>query len=1816
MTMMIKSTLILTPINSIKTSNIKIIQNSNKVWNKNQIQSERKRSIDQSRQSLIEDKMEDDHDKISQVEKQIKSTLKPSNKEDWDGPMTPANNGHLKSQYSNSLQSLLEKNENVSHVTNTKKQKYSKNIQKQKSMKLSTQNALNEKQLFKDDLKASYKSLKEVNNQSEKKQVDLTQIDQRTLKTVALINELRTMIFESSGDDKELRYKDRDYKVFSSKELQKVYEQQKEELPKSKFFEEMQQANTFFSDDGFKQFKCNSRAIKKEYKGFYYVFDNKLFVLKQRKKKESEKFKVKKKDKKEDDEVQNSILTKKENKKKESGIEFEERIHLESGGDDDPYDRGNSLNQMFLSMIKENHYDADKFFEKDAKEYYKSLSSEQLKKYQINDRQKKSNFVISVYQMPELSHITDIDTGLLRVSTKTKLVVKSLHQFVLYDKYCIITIFTTNSEKLNVQYSDQIVRSIFLIDDENKDHDEDKDKILGIVTQKDNVILVFLKNGHVKLRFQNHRSLKHEYYLNELFDQNDFESNSTKQLLTFDKVICCEGNVGVGIKNKESDEKPGYFVFINRDGKMVHKKPFTDFLYKKPRQMIRQFYTLLESKQSQKLKIGTYIVANQQLQEINIQFQVNELKLDEQVIFGMLIAGGVSSNDIEYCTDQPYQLIFHEDQTEGKKVIVIDFLNSNLQTYSFWYTGDWPEAGIINNKNYMLKTENSDDLQNIYLGDLKFVEISLSKRESPIGIQIKHLSQTLLDSQIYLSRFIRFNRLEVPLQHRFRQKQICSSFMKKRIVKDLREENDKLSPVDPWKSSMKKISLNKLALAINQHYKWNWELDYYHSGQLVFTKHQINFKNLLDQNNTIQKVKVKVVEDNLFVQFVTISPDLMHIFLITNENSGYIQRLNIQDGKSIDDIEIKHHSYNFKIENSFDVVSFCNDELILISFSQDVNQKNFRLHLKRYSYHFDVLNNTGIVKQKQTIDLSRYNRMWDQNSRSFQKCLGEEPDIALRFGDYNFIFNQFIIIQQKNDVLVFMKDSFEFKGSYRFNDNTRKLKVIDKILYIDQDHYQGQACLQGEEDMFTFLNRLNPDKLSTIVHKDLQRLTFLNPDDEEIGFVPFRHGHKIFMHRIMFSLDPQDIEVQQYINNLDEVQLSLELGKNMQNCDGSFGHMLVSRSYRNVQFLQKRLIQINKKNIPKLFRSNIQNQTPFDIAMKEKDFQSIIILLDIMIKYQNHIVYNYLVDPHINFLIEKRANLEDYFNSNLPISKIKNKSYQDYSNDNRTIIHADFDQNQSVNYIMNNYDEVFKNVKLVIDGSAIQIEYFLINMPKTIQSKDFIQNLSKVNDLDIFESECIQFILDYKWDTYTNNFFLMQFTTFILFLIAYLIDLYFFVVQGSERQLSQQLIVKLTCACTLMASAYYEFILMRKQTFKVYIQEGWNFFDLWMILHYLLILIIDVQNEIPEGIVILQGVMLVLIFLKLCQNLRIFQGFSFQVTMLQAVFYDIKYFILLYAFVIFMYGLIFTLLRIKTSEENDDYEGISLFGYFIMAFRASTGDFQVDQFKELQEEHIIYAWIMWISAVLFLNIILLNFIIAVISESYEKVMQKMIAESYRIKCQLVKERELLLDDNDLKDSKKFPRYIIIRRPVTEKEDASSEWQGFVKDIKRNLLKVTQTLSLEIDTKHQVMLDRLDLVMKDHELIKDEITQQQQLFNRIMDQQNQNQRKQQKEDKEEIIDKIIDKIMKEMNAKFEKLNVLLPKEEVKESEKKEEEKKEKIGEEVDKAEQSNSEEKIKSVKLVKRKSRFDKNDSYGSFEQNDDDEEKTSKRHSDVINDDE
>ena len=83
--------------------------------------------------------------------------------------------------------------------------------------------------------------------------------------------------------------------------------------------------------------------------------------------------------------------------------------------------------------------------------------------------------------------------------------------------------------------------------------------------------------------------------------------------------------------------------------------------------------------------------------------------------------------------------------------------------------------------------------------------------------------------------------------------------------------------------------------------------------------------------------------------------------------------------------------------------------------------------------------------------------------------------------------------------------------------------------------------------------------------------------------------------------------------------------------------------------------------------------------------------------------------------------------------------------------------------------------------------------------------------------------------------------------------------------------------------------------------------------------------------------------------------------------------------------------------------------------------------------------------------IFMNFIIAVVNQSYENCMSKRVAQQFKVKVDMIVERESMMNQTDLDKKEWFPNFIVLRRKANE-SDSSNEWQGYVKEINQLMTK--------------------------------------------------------------------------------------------------------------------------------------------------------------------
>jgi len=120
-----------------------------------------------------------------------------------------------------------------------------------------------------------------------------------------------------------------------------------------------------------------------------------------------------------------------------------------------------------------------------------------------------------------------------------------------------------------------------------------------------------------------------------------------------------------------------------------------------------------------------------------------------------------------------------------------------------------------------------------------------------------------------------------------------------------------------------------------------------------------------------------------------------------------------------------------------------------------------------------------------------------------------------------------------------------------------------------------------------------------------------------------------------------------------------------------------------------------------------------------------------------------------------------------------------------------------------------------------------------------------------------------------------------------------------------------------------------------YLKDPWNIFDISLVVFYCLYVISNYANVNENTRIGFNCAVLMLCFIKLNFFLRMFEGFSFLVSMLIAVFGDLKFFIIIFLMIIIEFGLLFTIVV----PASDAYDRVGLLGYYLMSLRTSFGEF-------------------------------------------------------------------------------------------------------------------------------------------------------------------------------------------------------------------------------------------------------------------------------------
>jgi hypothetical protein len=341
------------------------------------------------------------------------------------------------------------------------------------------------------------------------------------------------------------------------------------------------------------------------------------------------------------------------------------------------------------------------------------------------------------------------------------------------------------------------------------------------------------------------------------------------------------------------------------------------------------------------------------------------------------------------------------------------------------------------------------------------------------------------------------------------------------------------------------------------------------------------------------------------------------------------------------------------------------------------------------------------------------------------------------------------------------------------------------------------------------------------------------------------------------------------------------------------------------------------------------------------------------------------------------------------------------------------------------------------DEKVFKIKYQLNILTAMSESDGAIMDaIANSEELSIFKSDLIKDMIDYKWQAFAFR----QHMIGAIFHIVYVCMLMIYIVhtflpdvapgldsEGNRVNPDPNMTLCYVLLGCLVYPLYYDGSQVLKQGLD-YLKDSWNYLD---IIHIGLGFY-NVELQMHQGTWELKSKIVMIIVILICLIktfffMRIVMSFSYIVTMILNVVYDLQVFMLFFTVLIVMFSAVFDVIA---KNGADEYKNLGPFlGNVMTTLRLSLGDFDfgVLEGDNLDaKEHWLF-WIIWVMMVIFSALIFLNFIIAEVSNSYAGVKVNIDALIYKERAGLILEAEDIMSKNTRKNDRiKFPKFIIVR----------------------------------------------------------------------------------------------------------------------------------------------------------------------------------------------
>ena len=330
-------------------------------------------------------------------------------------------------------------------------------------------------------------------------------------------------------------------------------------------------------------------------------------------------------------------------------------------------------------------------------------------------------------------------------------------------------------------------------------------------------------------------------------------------------------------------------------------------------------------------------------------------------------------------------------------------------------------------------------------------------------------------------------------------------------------------------------------------------------------------------------------------------------------------------------------------------------------------------------------------------------------------------------------------------------------------------------------------------------------------------------------------------------------------------------------------------------------------------------------------------------------------------------------------------------------------------------------------GKAINFSHTYIkinNILGSSESIEFIDSLVMCENSEVFKTELIRTILMEKWKK-VKNIIMVQALIYCIFIV--LLALY---ITNYKNQ--QFLVAPFVVSKILMLYETYQLILGP----YTYLTDMWNLVDFArasLFLAYSILVWTDggSYNEMLAIIVFLTWSRGITYF-------RVFSGTRYYINLLFEVIKSMSSFFIIFFYSIVGFGLVFFVLG----------DSSTYFDYLTSTYTLNFGNMDTNNYNKLE-------WLFFLLVTIFNPIIMLNLLISIMSETYDRVKSNFDTADLIELCHLIKEAELLLFWRRSLKTRNYIHVLDLERTSTQ----SKSEEAYLKDLNRSIKDLTSCIKL-------------------------------------------------------------------------------------------------------------------------------------------------------------